>query len=80
MDITLATRLLTLTLQIHHSLIVANPSLRPLLLSIHQFAHQGIQFQKDRVGLNLAGLKWCKKEWETSHSSGFFDVDESLSK
>ncbi|KAJ3055905.1 hypothetical protein HK097_008804 [Rhizophlyctis rosea] len=68
----LTSRILFFLLHQHHNQLVSTLALRPTLASIKKSVHSNLNKYRDRVGYNLAGLRYLRREWEGRHNSEFF--------
>lgn len=72
-NIPLVTRVLALTLRIHHKQIIATQTMRTSLENLRFALRAGLDAQKNTVGYNVAGLKFLKQNWELHHKKEFVD-------
>ncbi|KAH6560029.1 hypothetical protein BASA50_003229 [Batrachochytrium salamandrivorans] len=70
----LTARVLFFLLQTHHHEMVSTRALRPILEQIRTSTRHGLEKERDRIGYNVAGIRFLQREYNANHSS-FFDED-----
>ncbi|PFX34624.1 WD repeat-containing protein 3 [Stylophora pistillata] len=65
---------------IHHSQIVANKVLVPVIDSLRQHAKSRVHGLRDTIGFNLAGLRFIQNEMEAREETFFADATEKVKK
>lgn len=77
----LTTKILIFLVKTHHSQIVANHIMRPMLDSVRRHLREALQRQKDLMGFNLAGLTYVRREWSMFNQKEFSEpVEEAGTK
>lgn len=73
----LVCKVLAYTVQVHHKQIVASKNvLRQTIQNLRLNLRKALEDQKDRVGYNMAGIKYIKQTWDYSHKKEFLDETE----
>ncbi|KAJ3011618.1 hypothetical protein HKX48_006726 [Thoreauomyces humboldtii] len=68
----LTSRILFSLLRTHHHQLVATTTLRPTLARIKRTLHRSLKEDRDRVGFNLAGLKYVRAEIDDRAADDFY--------
>eukprot|EP00842_Homolaphlyctis_polyrhiza_P006869 jgi/Hompol1/771/HPOL_001371-RA len=71
----LSTRILFYLIQTHHHELVSTRAIRTLLERIRRASRKQLRQERDRIGYNVAGIKFLQQEYENTHSS-FFGAKE----
>ncbi|XP_027043917.1 WD repeat-containing protein 3-like [Pocillopora damicornis] len=79
-EVELSCRCLSFLLRIHHSQIVANKVLVPVIDSLRQHAKSRVHGLRDTIGFNLAGLRFIQNEMEAREETFFADATEKVKK
>lgn len=72
----LTTRCTLFVLRLHHGPITASRKLQPLLLQLQKHLRSTLQLHRERIGVNLAGLRMMQRITESERSAEFY-VDSS---
>lgn len=72
----LTTKILIFLVKTHHSQIVANHIMRPMLDSVRNHLREALQRQKDLMGFNLAALTYVRREWNATNQKDFSEPIE----
>ncbi|KAJ3313416.1 hypothetical protein HDU76_002636 [Blyttiomyces sp. JEL0837] len=72
-NLTLTCRVLFYLLDIHFNQLVTSRACRPMLVQIRTTLEPALRRQRDRIGFNMAALKFLKKEWEAEHTATLDD-------
>lgn len=67
----LTTKILIFLVKTHHSQIVANHVMRPMLDVIRVHLRDALQRQKDLMGFNLAALTYVRRDFDASNQKDF---------
>ncbi|CAH3120735.1 unnamed protein product [Pocillopora meandrina] len=79
-EVELSCRCLSFLLRIHHSQIVTNKVLVPVIDSLRQHAKSRVHGLRDTIGFNLAGLRFIQNEMEAREEKFFADATEKVKK
>ncbi|XP_068755786.1 WD repeat-containing protein 3-like [Montipora capricornis] len=79
-EVELSCRCLSFLLRIHHSQIVSNRVLVPVIDSLRVHAKSRVHNLRDTIGFNLAGLRFIQGEMEAKQESFFADASEKVKK
>lgn len=77
----LTTKILIFLVKTHHSQIVTNHVMRPMLDSVRTHLRDALQRQKDQMGFNLAALTYVRRDFVASNQKDFSEpVEETGTK
>ena len=74
-DPVLASRIMSFLLRTHHSQISSTASLRPTLLDLRRDLRAALMKERERMGYNLAALKFIRTRWEAERSVGVMEEE-----
>ncbi|CCG81673.1 WD domain protein [Taphrina deformans PYCC 5710] len=77
----LTTKILIFLVKTHHSQIVTNHIMRPMLDAVRQHLREALQRQKDLMGFNMAALTYVRRDWVMNNQKEFSEpLEETASK
>nr|KAJ3411954.1 hypothetical protein HK105_002485 [Polyrhizophydium stewartii] len=74
----LTSRIMFFLLQTHHHELSSTRALRPVLERIRGATRASLKQERDRIGYNLAGIKFLQQEYDARHSSFFGDEEDGV--
>jgi len=77
---TLVSRILFFVLKTHHHQIVANRTMRAVLVDLRNNLRDTLRHQKEEIGYNLAALQYIRQQYESQRTAQYYEEDMSEEK